>query len=102
MRSLSMVHWELGIVDHGLFRQVVFPESLLKKQVPSVGVIPENAADAGFAPISAVPGFHPVCIQALGNGDDTLAGKELPENAPDRFGLVRLDDVDSVPIAVAE
>ena len=102
VRSLRMVHRELAIVDHRLLCQVVFPEGLLKEQVPGIGVIPENAADAGFAPCSAVSGFYTVCVQALGNGDDAFARKELPKNSPDRFGLVRFDDVDAVSVAVAE
>lgn len=97
-----MVHREPAIVDHRLLCQVVFPEGLLKEQVPGIGVIPENAADAGFAPCSAVSGFYTVCVQALGNGDDAFARKELPKNSPDRFGLVRFDDVDAVSVAVAE
>ena len=102
VRSLSMVHRELAIVDHGLFRQMVFPEGPLKEKVSGVGVISEDAADAGFTPISTVSGFHTVCVQALSDGDNTLAGKELPENAADRFGFVRLDDVNAIPVAVAE
>ena len=54
VRSLRMVHRELAIVDHGLFRQVVFPEGLLKEQVPGIGVIPEDAR----------PGIASICFTA--------------------------------------
>ena len=43
VRTLCVVHRQLALVDHGLFRQVVFPESLLKKQVSGVGVIVQDA-----------------------------------------------------------
>lgn len=102
VRSFRMVHRELALVDKHLFRQVVVPEGLLKEQVPGVVVVSEDASDTAFTPWPTQPAGNTVCVQAIGDGDDPLAGKELPENALDRFGLVRLNDVDAVPVAVAE
>ena len=97
-----MVLGKLALVRQGPLRQMVLPEGLLQEQIAGVGVVAQDAGNAGLAPPVAVPGRYPILVQTVGDGHAAFPGKILMENTSDDLSLIRLHDEGAVPLAVAQ
>ena len=49
-----MVLWQFTVIDALFLCQVVLAESLLKKQIPGIGVIPQHFCDSAGIKLVAV------------------------------------------------
>ena len=97
-----MVLGKLALIGQGPLRQIILPEGFLQEQIAGVGVIAQDSGNAGLAPVVSIPGRNPVHVQPVGDGFNTFPGKVFPKDAPNDLCLIRLNNEDAVPVAIAQ
>lgn len=87
-----MVAGQFPVVFSGNFRQVVFAEFCLEKEISGVSIVTENALHGALMEHTAALCNIAAFVQPLGDGGDALSSEVIGKNASDDLGFFRNND----------
>lgn len=89
VRPFHMVHREQSVVHERELRQVILPKCFLQEQVPSIGVVLQNALDAMHTPLPVSARGGAIRVQLFCYRVDSFAGKVFPKHSTHNLRLLR-------------